>query len=167
VNVTTKARKKCSKPLPAILGFVYGAILAFFAIAWGVDGPTLTLPLATSPLPVPVAILDNMTSPNIDLLEALMLTCIASAPFGWMILAHKASRAKNSRTRIILVTVLTAHYAGIALSFAVWGDYLLRPFRVLTMLGGLLIAFYAAGQGVLWWVLMAHRKSENEVWMRP
>jgi hypothetical protein len=110
---------------------------------------------------IPVAILDNWASSNVHLVATLILTPVVLAPFGWMILAHEAARATSTRRRTFCVSVLIAHYAGIAFSFASWGDYLLRPFRVLTTLGEVLIAFYAAGQVLLWWVLIANRRREN------
>jgi len=148
--------------LAAVAGFVYGSILAFYAVAWGVDGPTLALPLAASPLNVPAAILDKVSTQVISVPEEVMwLTSIILAPFGWLALALSASRALGSRRRIVISGILVAHYVGIGISFALIGEeYLLRPFRVLTFEGASLLTFYAVGQGVIWWELFYHRKAD-------
>jgi len=81
--------------LAAIAGLVYGSILTFYALAWGFDGPTFTLPLAASPLNVPALILDTVST-QVDNVprEVMWLTSIILAPFGWLALAFPwAARA--------------------------------------------------------------------------
>ncbi len=152
---------KSAKMLIATTGFIYGLVLALYAFGWGVDGPTLTMPLAASPLNVPAAVVDSNPQVFNSLMPALPVLIVApilAAPFCWAAMAWLVTYAQNSRRRRILTAVLLAHYLGIAAWCVLMGsDYLLRPFRVLIFEGRMLLAFYAAGQIVMWWALLRYR----------
>lgn len=147
------------KKIIAMAGLAYGLVMAFYAISWGVDGPTLTMPLAASPLNVPAAVLDTgsfrMFSP---LLPALIVIPVLAAPFCWSAMALFAMCAQSVRHRITVAALLVAHYIGVAAWFYLEGEgYLLRPFRILRTEGAILLGFYAAGQLLIWWALLRHR----------
>ncbi len=140
-------------------GFVYGLVLVFYAVGWGVDGPTLTMPLAASPLNVAAAVLDTAPlNPLIPLMPVLMVAPLLAAPFFWSALAHFARYAQSVRHRLTVAGVLVAHYAGVGIWFALEGEsYLLRPFRILRSEGAMLLGFYGAGQVLMWWALLRRR----------
>jgi hypothetical protein len=147
------------KKIIALAGFLYGLVLAFYAIAWGVDGPTLTMPLAASPLNLPAAVADTSQSNLLArVLPVLIVAPILAAPFCWAALALLAACTPGARRRAILAGILAAHYLGVGLWFCLEGtDLLLRPFRILHFHGALLLGFYAAGQLLIWWALLRPR----------
>ena len=147
------------KKIIGIVGCVYGLVLALYAIWWGVDGPTLTMPLAASPLNVPAAVLDTAPiSIFIPLLPVLIVVPILAAPFCWSAIALFAWYTQSVRRRVMVGAALVAHYIGVAVWFYVEGEnHLLRPFRILQTEGTILLGFYAAGQVLIWWALLRHR----------
>jgi hypothetical protein len=142
-----------------IAGFIYGLVLSYFGLAWGVEGPTLTLPLAASPLSIPALVLDNGSAAlRNGLMPALILVPIIAAPFCWASIAFVAAYPRSPRREVIVAAVLLAHYIGIILSFHLAGTkYLLRPFLAGTSMGEMILGFYAAGQGLIWWAWLRNR----------
>jgi cation transport ATPase len=148
-----------------IAGFAYGLVMAFYAIGWGVDGPTLTMPLAASPLNVPAAVLDTASlSIFLPLMPVFIIGPILAAPFCWSAMALFARNAQSVRYRMIVAAVLVAHYIGVGVWFVLEGEsHLLRPFRILRSEGAMLLGFYAAGQVLIWWALLRHRSISNHL----
>ena len=144
------------KKVSGLAGFIYGLVMAFYGIGWGVDGPTLTMPLAASPLNIPAAISDTL-SIFVPLL-ALIVVPVLAAPFGWSAMAVFARCVHSLRHRRMIAAVLLAHYIGVGVWFALYGEaYLLRPFRILRSEGAMVLGFYMAGQVLIWWALLRQR----------
>ncbi len=153
------------------VGFFYGLVLVFYALFLGVEGPTLPMALATSPLSAPFLVLgilehsglrDLIAGVLIFLVGALTTISFFAAPFGWSAMAFFANDVQHPRRRLIAATVLVGHYIGIALWFYAFGaHYLLRPFFLYPQpyrgpqLSNLFpLEFYVVGQILLWWTLL-------------
>lgn len=159
----------------AAMGLIYGVVLTFYAVMFSVDGPTLPMPLAASPLIVPAILLDAMpiTSFSPAIVEAVTIVSILAAPFCWAAMAFLAADVQHPRYRRFLVATLWAHYAGIAACFLLLGPHLLlKPFVAYYHDTGLPlnskglklvhiepILIYATGQILLWWELLHSGKS--------
>ncbi len=146
-------------------------VMAYFAVMFSVDGPTLPMALAASPLNVPAAVVDSRELGKLIRLEpALMVLPLLAAPFCWSAIALFAADAEHSGRNGAVRAVLLAHYVGIAIWFWLYGsDYLLRPFLShyasglqITSKGLRLrnispLVCYAVGQFLIWWALLRYR----------
>ncbi len=144
------------KRAACVAGFAYGFVLAVYAASWGTHVPTLTMPLAASPIIVPAAFLSDPSIFRNEILRTtLLLIPIVFTPLFWSAIAFLIVYGRSIWCRVGVVSALFAHYVGAAIWFYVasgqsirWAMYVLRAERPY------LVLFYVAGQDLLWLSLL-------------